>query len=57
MGRPSVDSEQLNLRVMRADLEALDAFAASQEDRPRRTEAARRILTDWLRSNGYLRVE
>ena len=57
MGRPAVDSEQLNLRVMRPELDALDAFDASKDDRPRRTEAVRRILSDWLLANGFLRFD
>lgn len=54
MGRPPVDSEQLNLRVQRDALNGIDAFAAEQEDKPSRTEAVRRILRDWLIGNGYM---
>lgn len=54
-GRPPVDSEQINLRIQRPDLEALDGFAASEPDQPNRTEAIRRILRDWLIGNGYLK--
>lgn len=53
-GRPPVDSEQLNFRVPRADLDAIDAFAASEMDQPSRPEAVRRILRDWLIGHGYL---
>lgn len=54
-GRPPVDSEQVNLRIQRSDLEAIDAFATEAEDKPNRTEAIRRILKDWLIGNGYLK--
>ena len=54
-GRPSVDSEQVNFRIQRADLDAIDEFAKSQDDAPNRTEAIRRILKDWLIGHGYLR--
>lgn len=54
-GRPPVDSEQINLRIQRSDLEGLDAFALSEDDKPGRPEAIRRILRDWLIGNGYLK--
>lgn len=54
MGRPPVDSEQLNLRIQRDALDGIDAFASDQEDKPSRTEAVRRILRDWLIGHGYL---
>lgn len=52
-GRPPVDSEQINLRIQRPDLEALDAFAQAEVDKPNRTEAVRRILRAWLVGHGY----
>lgn len=55
MGRPPVDSEQVNLRIQRAQLDGIDAFAASEEDNPPRTEAIRRIIRDWLIGHGYLK--
>jgi hypothetical protein len=54
MGRPPVDSEQLNLRIQRDALNGIDAFAADQDDKPNRTEAVRRIIRDWLIGHGYL---
>lgn len=57
MGRPPVDSEQVNLRVQRADLDAIDAFSADQVDKPPRTEAIRRIVRDWLVGHGYLKAD
>lgn len=57
MGRPPVDSEQVNLRIVRGDLDAIDAFSADQPDKPKRTEAIRRIIHDWLISNQYLKLD
>lgn len=54
-GRPPVDSDQLNVRVLREELAAIDAYAATQPDAPGRTKAARRILREWLIANGFLR--
>lgn len=54
VGRPSIDSDLVRARLPRADLDALDAFAASELDRPSRSEAVRRIVRDWLREKGYL---
>jgi hypothetical protein len=54
MGRPPVDSEQLRTRVERSVIDALDAFAASEPDRPTRPEAIRRILTADLQRRGFL---
>ena len=54
MGRPPVDSEQLNLRIQRDALNGIDAFASDEPDKPNRTEAVRRIIRDWLIGHGYL---
>lgn len=54
MGRPAVDSEQVNFRLQRDALDALDAYREAEPDKPSRTEAVRRILTDYLKANGYL---
>lgn len=35
-------------------LEGIDRFAAEQPDKPRRPEAVRRIVRDWLISHGYM---
>lgn len=56
-GRPPVDSDQLNFRVARADLNAIDAAAASEADTPSRPEMVRRIIRDWLIGHGYLPAE
>ena len=53
-GRPAVDTEPVNLRLPRDVIEALDARRREEPDIPSRPEAIRRILTSWLRENGYL---
>lgn len=55
-GRPPVDSDRVNVRLGRPELDAIDAFAASEEDGPSRVEAIRRILKDWLTGHGYLKA-
>lgn len=55
MGRPPVDSEQVNFRIVREHLDALDRFISEQPDTPKRPEAIRRILKDWLKTHGYLK--
>lgn len=57
MGRPPVDSEQINFRLRRQVINAIDAFAESEPDKPGRTEAVRRIVRDWLIGHGYLAHE
>ncbi|TPI54737.1 CopG family transcriptional regulator [Mesorhizobium sp. B3-1-7] len=53
-GRPAVDSDQVNIRLVRSDLDAIDAFAAEQADSPTRPEAIRRIMRNWLQAHNYL---
>lgn len=53
-GRPSVDTEAVNLRLQRDLLTALDGFRRDEDDLPNRPEALRRITSDWLREKGYL---
>ena len=54
IGRPKVDSEAVNARMERSQLNALDAWAAKQTDTPSRPEALRRIATDFLKRKGWL---
>lgn len=56
-GRPSVDSERIDTRFLRSDIDAIDAFSAEHPDKPKRPEAIRRIVRDWLIGHGYLRAE
>ena len=53
-GRPAVDSEQLNIRLHRSEIDGLDRYAASLPKNAGRTKAARKIICDWLAANGYL---
>lgn len=43
-GRPKVDSEAVNIRMERDLLDALDRWIETQDDRPSRPEAIRRIV-------------
>jgi hypothetical protein len=43
-GRPSVDSEAVNVRLERQAIEALDAWRKKQNDLPTRPEAIRRLI-------------
>jgi len=54
-GRPPVDSEEVRSRMDRDLLDGIDAFAASETDKPVRSEAIRRIIRDWLVQRGYLK--
>lgn len=53
-GRPPVDSEMLRFRAARDVVAGVDSFAHTQQDKPQRSEAVRRIVTEWLRQHGYL---
>lgn len=53
-GRPPVDSEQINARLPRDILDALDAFISEQPDSPSRPGAVRRLLRDHLIGLGFL---
>lgn len=47
-GRPRVDSEPVNVRLARKDLDRLDSWRAEQKDRPSRPEAIRRLVAKAL---------
>lgn len=53
-GRPPVDSEQINARLPRDMLNAIDAFSAGQADTPSRPESVRRLLREALEKLGLL---
>jgi hypothetical protein len=53
-GRPAVDSEQVNLRIQRPLLTAIDAYAAS--DGLSRLEAIRELLADNLVRLGLMKL-
>ena len=44
MGRPPVDSEAVNVRLQRADLDLIDRWIAANEPGASRPEAVRRII-------------
>jgi metal-responsive CopG/Arc/MetJ family transcriptional regulator len=45
-GRPSVDTEQVTVRLPRGLLDAIDAFRRDQADLPTRPEVIRRVLAE-----------
>lgn len=53
-GRPPVESEAINLRLVKDVLVALDAFRKDEHDLPNRPEGVRRLLMQALRERGYL---
>jgi hypothetical protein len=55
-GRPSVDTEPVNLRLPRAVIDALEKYRRDQDVIPTRPEAIRVILQDWLVGAGYLAI-
>jgi|TARA_R100000501_G_scaffold15113_3_gene27457 hypothetical protein len=44
IGRPPVDSEAVNVRLKRGQLDALDKWRKAQGDDPSRPEAIRRLV-------------
>ena len=54
MGRPTVDTEPVTVRLSRDIIVALDAFRREQDDLPTRPEAIRRILAASLTESGHL---
>lgn len=56
-GRPPVDSEQINARIPRGVLDAIDACAADEDDKPARPEMVRRLLREALEKLGYLKPQ
>ena len=54
---PTGKGHQVVVRMHDPMLDAIDAFAADQsEPTPSRPEAVRRVLTEYLRAMGYLRL-
>lgn len=53
-GRPTVDSERVDVRMGRDLLTGLDTAASKQADTPARPEMVRRIVRDWLVERGHL---
>lgn len=53
-GRPKVDSDQVNARFERRLLDAIDAFASTQEPPSSRPEAVRTLVSEQLTTLGLL---
>ncbi|RWR45750.1 ribbon-helix-helix protein, CopG family [Sinirhodobacter ferrireducens] len=51
-GRPSVDSEAVNLRLPRELIDAIDERRRIEPDLPTRPEMIRRALLQWLELTG-----
>ena len=49
IGRPSVDTEAINVRVQRDTIAKLDDWRREQEDLPTRPESIRRIVEAFLK--------
>ena len=47
-GRPRVDTEEVSVRIVRRDLDALDTWRQTQPDQPSRPEAIRRLIREVL---------
>ena len=52
MGRPSVDSEAVNVRIARDGLQSIDDWRRKQDDLPGRPEAIRRLVEIGLKAKG-----
>jgi hypothetical protein len=51
-GRPEVESEAVNVRIVKSGLESIDAWRRTQEDLPSRPEAIRRLVELGLKAKG-----
>lgn len=49
-------SDDITLHLERKLLDGIDVYASREKDAPSRAEAVRRIVHDWLRAKGYLRM-
>lgn len=54
IGRPTVDTEAVTLRLPREILDAIEEYRRKQNDIPTRQEAIRVMLQGWLKDKGYL---
>ncbi|MGC4409196.1 hypothetical protein D4A92_00275 [Rhizobium rosettiformans] len=53
-GRPRVNSEAVNVRLLEEVKTALDAYRKDQVDLPTRPEGVRRLIVEALKEKGYL---
>ena len=56
-GRPTVDSEAVNVRLDRAMLTALDTWRRESSDLPNRPKAIRRLLEHGLKAVGAVKAD
>jgi hypothetical protein len=56
-GRPSVDSEAINVRMERPQIESVDDWRRQQKDLPTRPEAVRRLVGLGLGAAGALFID
>ena len=56
MGRPPEFTSKKLIGFDQDMLDAIDAYRATLKPIPNQSEAIRKILKDWLASNGYLRA-
>jgi hypothetical protein len=56
-GRPTVDSEPVNLRLPRELLVALEEYRRGMPSIPTRPEAIRQLMVEHLKAKGFLRDE
>lgn len=55
MGRPTVDSEQVGIRLQRPILDGIDAYMEDNPSLKNRAAAIRAVLELWLKKNGRLK--
>lgn len=53
-GRPPTDTQPVMIRMTPEMIAALDDARRNITDLPTRPELVRRVMTDWLRQQGYL---
>ena len=53
-GRPPTDTQPVMIRMTPEMIAALDDARRNVSDLPTRPELVRRVMTDWLRQQGYL---
>lgn len=54
VGRPTIDSERVDVRFSRELLDGIEAFSRDQPDQPSRQEAVRRLVRDHLIGLGVI---
>jgi metal-responsive CopG/Arc/MetJ family transcriptional regulator len=52
---PEPDAEKVSVALEHDLLAGIEAYSSTQKDSPSRPDAVRRILREWLQSNGFIR--